>query len=276
MSKLFESSFCKSTCLTLCLCIGLSMFITGCVTTDIQDSAPKQKLNENNIRPVTPQREPMSKWGNPDTYKVMGITYQTMKYAQGFVEEGVASWYGTKFHGRRTSSGEVFDMFQISAAHKFLPLPVYVKVTNLENGQSLIAKINDRGPFHDDRIIDLSYAAAVKLGYANKGIAKVRIEVLDEGVPFPRDQLSTKNKVEPKLLVQVGAFSQRQTAEKHAAMLRRRYPQISVSIKPTQINNQPLYRVRIGPFTTEQKAQKFVERLHRETLFKFAKVVFKN
>jgi rare lipoprotein A len=260
---------------SICLMFALSTLIIGCATKDIQDSAPKQALNLNNIKPVNPKKEPMSKWGNPDTYKVMGITYQTMKYAQGFVEEGVASWYGTKFHGRRTSSGEVFDMFQISAAHKFLPLPVYVKVTNLENGLSLIAKINDRGPFHDDRIIDLSYAAAVKLGYAKKGTAQVRIEVIDEGVPFPRSQLQSV-KSEPKLFVQIGAFSQRQTAEKHATMLRTRYPQISVSIKPTKINNQPLYRVRIGPFTREQNAQKFVERLHRETLFKLAKLVFNN
>jgi rare lipoprotein A len=272
MQKQIKSSVCKS----ICLIFFSSIIFIGCATRDVQDSAPTEALNLSQIRPVTPQREPMSKWGNPDTYKVMGVTYQTMKYAKGFVEEGIASWYGTKFHGRRTSSGEVFDMFQISAAHKFLPLPVYVKVTNLDNGQSLIAKVNDRGPFHDDRIIDLSYAAAIKLGYANQGTAKVRIEVLDEGVPFPRDKLISTNQPEPKLYIQVGAFSQRQTAEKHATMLRRRYPQISVSIKPTQINGKPLYRVRIGPFKKEQNAQHFVERLHRETLFKLAKLVFNN
>tara|TARA_X000000950_G_scaffold288950_1_gene408602 strand:- start:2242 stop:2796 length:555 start_codon:yes stop_codon:yes gene_type:complete len=106
-----------------------------------------------------------------------------MPSAQGYVEEGGASWYGTKFHGRQTSSGERFDMFALTAAHKSLPIPVFARVTNLANGRSTIVRVNDRGPFHGDRIIDLSYAAAVKLGFARQGTTRVRVEALTESEP---------------------------------------------------------------------------------------------
>lgn len=125
-----------------------------------------------------PRTEPRSRYGNPSTYVVFGKTYRVMDSAAGYSASGVASWYGAKFHGRPTSSGERYDMYQLTAAHTSLPIPVYARVTNLENNKSTIVRINDRGPFHDDRLIDLSYAAAVKLGFADRGTARVRVDVL--------------------------------------------------------------------------------------------------
>jgi len=123
-----------------------------------------------------PRREPPSSRGNPASYTVLGRTYRVMATAENYYAAGNASWYGRKFHGRPTSSGEPFDMFKLTAAHRSLPIPTYLKVTNLDNGRSTIVRVNDRGPFHADRIIDLSYAAAVKLGFADRGTARVRLE----------------------------------------------------------------------------------------------------
>ncbi len=125
-----------------------------------------------------PRTEPRSRYGNPPTYVVFGKTYRVMESATGYTASGIASWYGAKFHGRPTSSGERYDMYQLTAAHRNLPIPVYARVTNLDNNRSTIVRINDRGPFHDDRLIDLSYAAAVKLGFADRGTARVRVDVL--------------------------------------------------------------------------------------------------
>ena len=132
---------------------------------------------------VIPKREPLSKYGNPSSYVVFGKRYHTLKTAAGFKERGIASWYGKKFHGRKTSSGEMYDMYKMTAAHKHLPLPTYVKVKNLENGKTITVRVNDRGPFHDNRIIDLSYAAATKLGILGKGTAPVEVWAFDSEQP---------------------------------------------------------------------------------------------
>ncbi|RMH16713.1 MAG: septal ring lytic transglycosylase RlpA family protein [Gemmatimonadetes bacterium] len=132
------------------------------------------------IPDAVPRIEPLSRYGNPPSYEVFGKTYHTLRDARGFVQEGMASWYGQEFHGRRTSSGEPYDMFAMTAAHRELPLPTYVRVTNLENGRSVVVRVNDRGPFHDteSRIIDLSYAAAYKLRIIGPGTARVRVEAI--------------------------------------------------------------------------------------------------
>lgn len=122
--------------------------------------------------------EPLSRYGNPDSYEVFGKRYFVLDSARGYRERGGASWYGKKFHGRRTSSGEAYDMYEMTAAHRTLPLPSYVRVTHLGNGRSAIVRVNDRGPFHEDRIIDLSYAAAARLGLTEKGHARVEVEAL--------------------------------------------------------------------------------------------------
>lgn len=150
-----------------------------------RDSAPPVPIDIASIPEPIPQHEPRARYGNHSPYEVFGRRYHVLPTAEGYRERGIASWYGTKFHGRLTSTREPYDMFQLTAAHKTLPLPAYARVTNLENGRSTIVRINDRGPFVGNRIIDLSYAAAVKLGMHIQGTAKVDVEVLMPGDPLP-------------------------------------------------------------------------------------------
>lgn len=156
------------------LCIGLlcSLFV-GCQTPDYSDEYGYDIQPE-----LKPSNEPPSRYGNKESYVVNGKTYNVLPSSEGYSKVGMASWYGKKFHGRPTSTMEPFDMFAISAAHPSLPIPTYVRVTNLENNASMIVRVNDRGPFHADRIIDLSYGAAVRLGFAKKGTAEVKIETV--------------------------------------------------------------------------------------------------
>lgn len=158
------------------------------------------------------RREPRARTGNK-SYSVLGKRYQVLDSEHGYQEHGGASYYGKKFHGRRTSSGEVYDMYAFTAAHKSLPLPSYARVTNLDNGKSVVVRVNDRGPFHSDRIIDLSYAAAVKLGYREKGVARVEVRALtpDETselavAPKPADASAMDRLVEklPEALASAG------------------------------------------------------------------------
>ncbi|TXR54248.1 septal ring lytic transglycosylase RlpA family protein [Reinekea thalattae] len=203
-----------------------------------QDRAPTRVLSADQIEVPQPRKEPLSRGGNKSPYRVLGKTYHIMPSAKGYREEGFASWYGEKFHGHTTSNGEVFDMYQVSAAHKSLPLPTWVRVTNLDNNQSIYVRVNDRGPFHSGRIIDLSYAAAVKLGFHDKGTARVRVEAL------PDNELDTAS-----YFVQVGAFSQQNSAQS----LQR---QLSDQVKdPVEIYQDTFYRVRIGPVTYDRAVQ---------------------
>lgn len=165
---------------------ALALFLTACATAprdepdDDADYGPATPPDLSGVEEPEPRDEPLSRYGNPATYEVFGQQYQVMssENARGFSEEGVASWYGKKFHGRRTSSGEPYDMYTLTAAHTQLPLPTYVRVTNQNNGKSVIVRVNDRGPFADNRIIDLSYAAADRIDMIDAGTAPVRIETL--------------------------------------------------------------------------------------------------
>src|SRR6185295_17663113 len=143
-------------------------------------SVPKDIHAVPDARPVA---EPRSRYGNPKAYEVFGERYFVLGSAAGYKEQGRASWYGTKFHGQRTSSGETYDMYQMTAAHKTLPLPTYVRVTRLSNGRSVVVKVNDRGPFHQGRIIDLSYAAATRLDLLKDGSAEVEVEAVEPAAP---------------------------------------------------------------------------------------------
>ncbi|MEO6696998.1 MAG: septal ring lytic transglycosylase RlpA family protein [Gammaproteobacteria bacterium] len=175
----------------------VTVALTSCGTTPRQtrlpaapaggetDGAPLQQVDFDSIPEPEPRMEPYSKYGNPTYYEVNGRLYHTLSSSAGYVERGIASWYGTKFHGRRTSSGEPYDLYAVTAAHKTLPLPSYVLVTNLNNGRNLVARVNDRGPFHQDRIIDLSYAAAGKLGVLPTGTALVEVRAIQPGEPLP-------------------------------------------------------------------------------------------
>jgi len=161
----------------------IGALLVGCSAQPYRDSAPRGYVDVSKIPDAIPKDEPRSQYGNPNSYEQFGRTYHVMESSKGFVERGVASWYGTKFHGRRTSSGEDYNMYSMTAAHKTLPLPTYLEVTNLDNGKQVVVRVNDRGPFHDGRIIDLSYAAAIKLGINKHGTGRVEIRALQPGEP---------------------------------------------------------------------------------------------
>lgn len=146
---------------------------------DFEPSNPPAHLAD--LPDPVPRAEPRSRYGNPETYEVFGRTYRVSSSAEGYRERGRASWYGGKFHERLTSSREPFDMYQLTAAHRSLPLPTYVRVTHLGNGRSVIVRVNDRGPFNERRIIDLSYAAAVRLDMVDEGEAEVEVVALTPG-----------------------------------------------------------------------------------------------
>ncbi|GAB2197946.1 septal ring lytic transglycosylase RlpA family protein [Sessilibacter sp. MAH4] len=232
------------------------------------DSAPDQSYAVDHIPDAVPIPEEITRAGNKSPYRVAGRTYHVLSSAQNYRERGFASWYGKKFHGHNTANGEVYNMFGMTAAHKTLPIPSYVQVTNLENGRKVIVRINDRGPFHSGRIIDLSYTAAKKLGFLNAGTANVEVVAIDpiawqkenliygEGTgiisPAPRVSneppapLASEGSALPEnTYLQVGAFSSQQAAELHRK-------NIAVITGSPVIINTPdpqtrLYRVRIGP-----------------------------
>jgi len=164
----------------LLLLLGL---LSGCSSTADKGWATNGQPDADSIPDAVPKVEPKSKYGNPASYVVFGKRYYTKNSSKGYVERGVASWYGRDFHGRKTSSGEPYDMYAMTAAHKTLPLPTYARVTNLTNGRTAVVKINDRGPFHGDRVIDLSYSAARKLGVVAKGTGMVEIRAVDPRRP---------------------------------------------------------------------------------------------
>lgn len=169
------------------LLILIALSLAGCVTQTpqfaaIEDTAPDEPFNPALVKRTIPHFEPRSRYGNPETYVANNKTYHVLKTAKGYDKVGYASWYGTKFQGHLTSTRKPYDMYAMTAASTTLPLPTYVKVTNLENGRSVIVKVNDRGPFKHERILDLSFAAANLLGYAKKGTARVRVTAIDPKV----------------------------------------------------------------------------------------------
>lgn len=230
---------------------------------DKQDSAPKSAPDVANIPNAVPRDEPRSKYGNPAHYDVLGKRYYTMNDSTGYVERGIASWYGTKFHGRRTSSGEPYDMYAMTAAHKTLPLPTYVEVTNLENGKKVIVKVNDRGPFHDNRIIDLSYSAASKLGVLAKGTGMVEVRAISAGqapASVVSDVQYPKSNELVGLYLQVGAFSTSSRAEQIKKQLQQAIGD-AVLVVPLNKPDGNLYRVRVGPLANVEYGDSLASRL---------------
>ena len=180
-----------------------------------RDSYPSNPPNLDQLPDLLPRYEPYSARGNND-YEVLGKNYRVLPKADGFREQGTASWYGEKFHGHLTSNGEIYDMYALSAAHKNLPLPSYVRVTNLDNGKSTIVRVNDRGPFHEGRVIDLSYAAAYKLGVLQTGTGRVQLEALSPAPEPGQRQLGGP-------AIQVAAVSDGSRASNLAASLSQRW-----------------------------------------------------
>lgn len=157
----------------------LMIILSSCSRVSRPDGPPNIYVDERRIPNAVPKAEPLARYGNMPSYRVFGKRYFVMKSWKHYNETGIASWYGTKFHSRRTSSGEPYNLFAMTAAHKYLPLPTYVEVTNLENNRKIIVKVNDRGPFVDNRLIDLSYVGAKKLGMLGRGTAHVRVRAID-------------------------------------------------------------------------------------------------
>ncbi|MDX1512745.1 MAG: septal ring lytic transglycosylase RlpA family protein [Gammaproteobacteria bacterium] len=201
------------------------------------------------IPDAIPRAEPKSRYGNPRSYVVFGKRYHTLPTSDGYVERGIASWYGKKFHGRRTSSGEVYNMYAMTAAHKSLPLPTYVSVTNLETNRRIVVRVNDRGPFHENRLIDLSYSAAKKLGIVAKGTGYVEVRALRPGQPVRQVAEQPPLPSVPgsvALYLQAGAFAVRSNAER----VRERLQVLTgslVNVLPAVVDGVSLYRVRVGP-----------------------------
>ena len=203
--------------------------------------------------------------GNPSSYIVHGKRYYVLDSAAGFRQRGIASWYGSKFHGRKTASGETYNMYAMTAAHKTLPLPVYVHVKNLDNGRSAIVRVNDRGPFIAGRIIDLSYAAAKKLGVDGPGTARVEISTLAAGESEPRDRVRTipldsELARDAPLFIQMGSFSSQDNAHNLVRDLLDAN-ESSAQISRLQTDSGLFYRVRVGPLFDIEEANAIVKRL---------------
>ena len=249
------------------------------------DDGPGDNLppNLDAIPNAVPKSEPLHRGANR-IYTVFGKTYLPNVSNQPFRQQGIASWYGRKFHGQKTSMGETYDMYAMTAAHPTLPLPCYVRVTNTANGKSVVVRVNDRGPFHSDRIIDLSYTAAAKLDYARRGSAIVTVErvfagergdapppsvaIAPHSVPVPTLSPSATavvaSPVIPEaggLYLQLGAFGSMDNAEIFRARLMR---ELDWNREPIQVSRKDnLYRVRMGPYQTREEADAIVAQVRR-------------
>ncbi|MCG8489501.1 MAG: septal ring lytic transglycosylase RlpA family protein [Chromatiales bacterium] len=257
------------------LCLGLAI-LAGC------SSSPSSRVSQSDgvspyhpppadmaaIPDATPKDEPKSKYGNPNSYVVFGKRYHTLANSQGYNARGIASWYGSKFHGQRTSSGEPYDMYAMTAAHKSLPLPSYVRVTNLRNKRSVVVKVNDRGPFHDNRLIDLSYTAAWKLGIIGEGTGLVEVTALEaeSAEPTPTNVAATPVRPEkqrlPELFLQVGAFGDSQNAQRLKQRLGEQL-NTRVLIQGDSAVANRVYRVQVGPIASVELADHLSQRLRQ-------------
>lgn len=290
--------------LGLLLCaalVAMTLSLTGCQSGGSKKSTPAAKV-------TLPSSKDGAPWWDKDVsripdavprphygpykaapYTVLGKKYYPIQNAASYSETGLGSWYGTKFHGRDTANGEKYDLYGMTAAHKTLPLPSYVKVTNLENGRSVIVRVNDRGPFYADRIIDLSFAAAKKIGYAEKGVARVKVEGIDPE-KWQAQQKATKKQQNIKqqqpteyyppaeqhasaktvaagtmgdsssLYLQVGAFANPDAAQ----LLRDKLNEVTsteVFVAAVVMAQQTLYRVRIGPINSRNEAELLQQRI---------------
>jgi len=271
--------------LTLAL-ITASFLLMSCGKSHVNYS-PTQGLNMGKSSSSSSGRLPSGHGGHVKTgkpYQIAGKWYYPLASATGYNEIGTASWYGTKFHGKKTANGERYDMHAMSAAHKTLPLPSMVRVTNLENGRSVVVRVNDRGPFVKSRIIDLSYAAAISLGYDQQGTARVRVETLSNHSPT-RQQPSTprlasnrtaisttptrpamsiqnhqNNASQGNIYVQLGAFSSRLNARQLKETLSTSFPNARIH----HVNGADFYRVRIGPYQNPPETEQVVLTLQEQ------------
>lgn len=257
------------------LILLLMVLLTSCSHMKKRDGAPNFYVDETKVPNATPKAEPLAKYGNMSSYRVFGKRYYTMKSSKHYEQVGTASWYGTQFHEQRTSSGERYDMLGMTAAHKTLPLPTYVEVTNLKNNRTIVVKVNDRGPFATNRIIDLSYVAAKKLGMLGHGTAHVRVKAITPGTydtpstwfasnkrstrNLPADPLNFQQPSHKDIYIQVGAFHSRTNAQKLKKQL------ASLFTAPINISSpsfdSSLYHVQVGPLRDVATVNKISNRL---------------
>lgn len=240
--------------------------------------------NLDSIPDAVPKYEPLHRYANRP-YSALGKTYTPLQAPGNYKERGIASWYGKKFHGQRTSIGEIYDMYGMTAAHPILPIPSYARVTNVANGKSVVVRINDRGPFLHDRIMDLSYAAAYKLGFTNSGSAEVEVEsiAVDGNGPVVAAVDNSSVKVEPlappttlpvetagaptgKVFLQLGAFKSPQGAE---SFLTRMRAELGNSGKQLALyEKEGLTRVHLGPYASADEARSEANKLAATLGFK--------
>jgi peptidoglycan lytic transglycosylase len=226
---------------------------------DGSDSVPGDVPDVSKLVEPVPRVEPRSLYGNKSPYTVLGRSYRVLPSARGYDERGIASFYGNKFHGYKTSSLETYDMYAFSAASTTLPLPSYARVTNLQNGKSVIVRVNDRGPFHQNRLIDLSYAAAVKIGIWPKGTGLVEVRGIDPGHPaqeLPPPTVVTSGHI----YLQVGAFSDADNAQRLAERLRQANLG-AVQVMDAEVNGRRVRRVRVGPLADIDRADQVSARI---------------
>lgn len=252
MNQLFLPSF--------LLCVILSQLSACDFTEKPKDGPPLASDPRHQNAPrrwqVVPLRK--SRFGNPKSYVINHQRYHVLDSAQGYHKRGLASWYGRKFDGQLTSTREPFDMFALTAASTTLPIPVFARVTNLENGRSVVVKVNDRGPFHSKRIIDLSYGAAQALGFANKGTAWVDVRTIVNRSTTPIAAHSTR-------CYQIAALQSKKGAHQLTAQLSE-LSHLKVSIEKKNHHNRPLYRVIVGPINSTQLNNQLLPTLHRLSL----------
>ncbi|EKD71121.1 MAG: hypothetical protein ACD_46C00268G0006 [uncultured bacterium] len=272
--------------ISIFLIIFFCVLLSSCSNMGRKDGPPNFYIDANKIPNAVPKPEPKAKYGNMTSYRVFGKRYYTLKSSKNYNQVGIASWYGTKFHAQRTSSGEPYNMLAMTAAHKTLPLPTYVEVTNLKNDRKIIVKVNDRGPFASNRIIDLSYVAAKKLGMIGRGTTHVRVKAIDPHgyqpsmflakntrsedrvnrfvfaenrrvIPFKNNAVNQPLK---QIYLHVGTFSNKT----HALRLKQRLLTMlkaPISISPIAHRQNQFYRVKIGPFKNSLIANKVSLRL---------------
>jgi len=270
----------NGTCLLLLISCGSSPSSIenddGSSAIESGDGPPPESIDVSKVPNAVPKQTSRSRYGNPKSYEVFGKQYYVMATHHNYKERGIASWYGSKFHGRRTSSGEPYDMHGMTAAHKSLPLPTYVKVTNLKNNRQVILKVNDRGPFHEGRIIDLSHTAAVKLGIKATGTGWVEVEAISPGQTNDQtnsqtiiSSLAPNNKTSAvALYIQLGAFSNSDNAHQLSERINLLLSSNQAYIIKRINNDQTLYKVRIGPFTDTAQADKQIQLLNEKGVSK--------
>lgn len=259
---------------------SLTLILSGCQSlwvSEEKDSGPGRPMDVSHIKEPIPREELRTIAGNKTPYNVLGKTYHILKDPKGYRKKGVASWYGRKFHGRRTSNGEIYDMYGMTAAHKTLPIPSYVRVTNTDNNRSVIVRVNDRGPFHGNRVIDLSYTAAKKLGYQHRGTANVAVEYIDpatyhgvtsqspastvrgHGTKAPTPKNSAGYALPDNTYLQVGAFSKSKAAHGLKKKLAK-MTKVPIKVKRPRAW-KALYKVLVGPFDNNLQLLQFRQRL---------------